>query len=171
MISNHMLEYMQVIIDIQVFWSIYYFSKFCNAINPLSACDAFMRQWIGSGLSQVMDCSLFEAKLYWFVINRKYRNKLHRQLIQSNRLPLKNTYAYIVWKRLLICLRGKWVNSLKMRHKIYMVFEVICTTRCKNIYQDSPKPILWLWQQTHTRFSWGEAFYIIRTCTDNFIHP
>ena len=90
-------------------------------VNSSSASAAYMRQWIGSALAQIMACRLFVAYCInncWVIANRTLRNKVQWSLNQNAKLFIHgNAYENIVCEMAAILSRKRWVKvrySLKV---------------------------------------------------------
>ena len=82
---------------------------------------AYMRQWIGSALVQIMACRLYSAPSHylnqcWIIVNWTLRNKLKRNFNQNTKLFIhENASENIVCEMAAILSRGRrdkraWVN-------------------------------------------------------------
>ena len=85
------------------------------AINSFPPCAAYMRQWMGSVLVQIMACCLFSAKplskpmLGYYQLN--FRNKLEWNLSQDRKLFIhENASENIVCEMAAILSRRRWVK-------------------------------------------------------------
>ena len=82
--------------------------------SPPSA--AYMRQWIGSALVQIVAFRLFDAKPFSKLVLECCQLD-HQEQIQWNfnqstkRIIHENAYENIVWEMAAISFRGKWVNA------------------------------------------------------------
>ena len=99
-------------IPYDVVWSAYYehFRNFNS--SPLSA--AYMCQWIGSALVQIMACCLFSAKSLskpmLVIVDWTLRNKLQWNFNQYTKLFIhENASENIVCE---MASRGRWVNQV-----------------------------------------------------------
>ena len=82
------------------------------SLNHLRPSAAYMRQWTGAALLQVMACRHYLNQC-WFIVNWTLGNKHHRNLNQDTKLFIhENVFEIVVWEMAAILLRGRWVNSL-----------------------------------------------------------
>ena len=91
--------------------------------SPLSA--AYMRQWIGSALVKIMNCSIFGAKSSsnqcWVVVNSTLGNKPRRNFDQNTKLYLSRK---CIWKYRLRnddhFVHGRLVNVIDLFNNLHM---------------------------------------------------
>ena len=87
---------------------------------PPTTIAAYMRQWIGSALVQLMACRLFGAKpiskpTVVFFVNCTIRNKLQWNFNQNTKLFIhENAYENIVCEMAPILFRGRCVKMVKI---------------------------------------------------------
>ena len=87
----------------------------CMNSSPPSA--AYMRQWIGSALVQIMACRLSAPSHYlnqcWIIVNWTFGDRLQWNFDKNTNFFIhKNASENIVCKMVSILSRGRWVNSL-----------------------------------------------------------
>ena len=86
--------------------------------SPPSA--AYMRQWMGSALVQIMACRLFGAKplpiylnQWWLILNWALRNKFQWKSNQNTQLFIqKSVFKNAVCEMVAILSRARWVKHL-----------------------------------------------------------
>ena len=85
-------------------------------VNSSTCSAAYVRQWTGSLLLQIMACHLFGASHYlnqcWVIVNWTLKNKRQWNFNQNRKLFIQeNTYENIVCEMAAILSRGRWVKS------------------------------------------------------------
>ena len=102
----------------------------CNVFNSSPSSDAYMLQWIGSALIQVMACRQVGDKPLklnqcWFIVNLDpFGTNFNDILIKIQNFSFtKNASENIVCEMAAILSRGRWVNPfLDRMHNLYTWF-------------------------------------------------
>ena len=88
-----------------------------NMVNS-SPSGAYMRQWIGLALVEIMACCLFGHKpLCWVIVNGTHRNKLQWNLNRNTNIFIhENAFENNVCKMADNLSRGRWVDTQSKKH-------------------------------------------------------